>query len=427
MPRKNWPDLPLSRRRSVRCPWRPRGVMLPAMTARKSLRAAGLPLTVLLIAAHATNDSFGSMLAAMLPTLQLRFGASETMLALFVATHSFSSSVTQPLFGAVADRIGRRTSVAAGVITSSVVLSLMGVAPSPWLLLLLLLLGGLGSAAFHPAGTGIARETAGGNKGLALGLFSAGGTLGIAVGPLVIGVFIINGWLTWTPLLMVPGLILGALLYLLLPASFDARDPGRPHAKLFDLELFLGPIGLLTLAGILRSISWVGFNSAAPLWLVHARGLANDDPTVFWTLATFGVAGGVGGIAAGLLEGRIGRQALVSGTMLLALVPLLTLMVTTPGTPLYFVLVFLAGAFINGGLPLMVVSAQDLAPHAVGTASGMMMGLTWGTAGVLYLGIGALQQTLGITPAMIIGFSTLLPGAVVSWYVLKRNRVALGI
>ncbi|MBS3967245.1 MAG: hypothetical protein KGZ60_08350, partial [Truepera sp.] len=54
-------------------------------------------LAVFLTAVHATNDAFTSMLAALLPTLQLQFGLSETVLALLVATLSFSSSVTQPL------------------------------------------------------------------------------------------------------------------------------------------------------------------------------------------------------------------------------------------------------------------------------------------------------------------------------------------
>ncbi len=397
------------------------------MAVKKRLQVSGISLTFLLVVAHATNDAFGSMLAALLPTLQLRFGASETLLALFVATYSFSSSVLQPIFGAVSDRLGRRVTGGVGVMLSSSVLSLIGVAPTPLVLLLLLLLGGLGSAAFHPSGTGMARDAARGTKGLAVGLFSAGGTLGIAVGPLVIGLFIINGWLAWSPLLMIPGLLMGTLMLLLIPQGPARNSPDRPRTKLFDAELFRGPVGMLTVAGTLRSISWVAFNNAMPLWLVSTRGLPADSPVVFGTLAVFGMAGGLGGIIAGLLDGRLHRQLLVTGTMLLALVPLFALFFLTPGSLIYFSCVFLAGALINGGLPLMVVSAQDLAPHAVGTASGMLMGLTWGSAGVIYLGIGAMQQAVGIVPALVLSFVTLVPGALIARSVLHRNREALGI
>lgn len=392
------------------------------MTVRR-LQVTGSSLTVLLLLAHATNDAFGSMLSALLPTLQLRFGATETMLALLVATYSFSSSVLQPVFGAIADRVGRRTVGALGVMTSSAVLSLIAIAPNPWLLLLLLLVGGLGSAAFHPAGTGMARDAARSRGGLAVGLFSAGGTAGLALGPVVIGTLLMNGWLNWSPVLMIPGVVLGLLMLLLIPKEEPRSD--RRRVKMFDMELFRGPVGQLTIAGTLRSISWVAFNNSWPLFLVSHRGLSNDSGVLFWSLAVLSFSGGLGGIIAGLLEGRFSRQALVTGTMLLALVPLFALFVLPVGSVPYYLAIALAGALINGGLPLMVVTGQELAPHAVGTASGMLMGLTWGSAGVLYLGIGALQQTFGIMPAMVLSFLTLVPGALLARRVLIRHGRAL--
>ncbi len=378
----------------------------------------GTALTSLLFAAHFFNDLFSGTLAALLPTLQLRFGVSELTLALFVACLSFSSSVLQPLFGAVADRLGRRLVAAAGVMTTSTFLSLMPVMPSPLLLVPLLLVGGLGSAAFHPAGTALARQAAKAKGGLALGIFSAGGTMGMAFGPLVIGLLIINGWLDYSPLLMIPGVILGALIYLLLPPQPRSTDGN--HTKLFDVELFRGPVGQLCLAGVLRSIAWIAIVNGAPLWLVAAKGLSATDPVVFWTITAFTASGAVGGIVAGLVESRFSRQALVTGTMLLATVPLAVLLSVQPGSFVYFMAVVLAGMLINGGLPIMVVAAQDAAPRAVSTASGMMMGLTWGTAGLLYLGVGAVQEAIGMQAAMWLSVLPLLPGALIASLVLRR-------
>jgi FSR family fosmidomycin resistance protein-like MFS transporter len=56
----------------------------------------------------------------------------------------------------------------------------------------------------------------------------------------------------------------------------------------------------------------------------------------------------------------------------------------------------------------------------------MLMGLTWGVAGVLYLGLGALQELIGVNGAMAVSFLTLIPGALVAWRVLQRNRAVLG-
>jgi MFS transporter, FSR family, fosmidomycin resistance protein len=87
--------------------------------------------------------------------------------------------------------------------------------------------------------------------------------------------------------------------------------------------------------------------------------------------------------------------------------------------------VALAGALVNAGLPIMIVAAQDLSPHAVGAASGLMMGFTWGSAGVIYVAIGALQEVVGVGPAMAVAFLMLVPAAVLARTVLKRQRAAL--
>lgn len=394
------------------------------MAPSKRWLLTGSGLAVFLTVVHAANDAFTSMLAALLPTLQLQFGLSETVLALLVATLSFSSSVTQPLFGALADRLGRRLVGALGVILSSSLLSLMAVVPSIYLLVAVLFVGGLGSAAFHPAAISMARAAGGGrHKALIVSIFSAGGTVGLALGPIIILFVIANFGVGFTPWLMVPGVLMGVMTYLLIPPQSGSREA---PAKLFDVRLLAGPVGLLCLSGILRSISFVTFANGIPLWLVSEHGLAPDDQLIGFTLAAFSFSAGVGGVIAGGLGRQVSRQWLITGTTLMALAPFLTLFLLTPGTPAFFVAVIAAGALTNSGLPLMIVSAQDLAPHAVGTASGLLMGFTWGTAGLLYIGIGWLQEQIGLVPAMSLSFLALIPGAALAYFVLKKYRSAMG-
>ncbi len=395
---------------------------MPARLARRPLLAsAGIPL--LLIAVHATNDAFSAMLAALLPTLQARFDLSEAALALFVATLSFSSAVMQPFFGGVADRVGRRTMAAAGIITSTVLLSLVAVAPSPAVLFLLLLLGGLGSAAFHPAGTSLMRVMGERFKELAVAVFSSGGTLGMAFGPVVILLIARTVGLRFSPLLMIPGLLLGASLLAILPGTGGTRQARR--IRFLDPKLVMSPVGVLSLAGILRSLAFVSFNNAMPLWLAHVRGFAPDAAVISWTLAAFALSGGLGGIVAGALSARLPRRPLIVGAMLAALPALLSVLVLPPGGLAYFLMVIVGGASANAAVPLLIVSAQDMAPGSMGAATGMLMGFTWGSAGVLYLGEGVLQQALGLTPAMVIAFLCLLPAAALASAVLARRRAVV--
>ena len=392
---------------------------MASSTSGARVGAAGFGILGLLFGAHIINDGSASLLSALLPTLQLRLELSEALLAVMVAVLSFSSSVTQPLLGAVADRIGLRAMAAFGVMVSAGLLSFLALAPSVPVLVLILLLGGLGSAAFHPAGISIARATGGRFKELAVATFSSSGTIGLALGPIAILWLARRDLLHFSPLLMLPGLLLGLLLFLLLPA----RQPStgvRLRLRLFDPALFFGPVGLLSVAGILRSLAYVSFSSAMPLWLTSARGVAADAPIISGTLALFSIAAGAGALSAGVVATRSNRTALMVVSMLLALPALLATHWVPTGGAAYYLLVAAAGLLTNVALPIMVVAGQDLAPDSMGTASGMMLGFTWGVAGLLYIGVGLLQELIGVGPAISITSFTLLPAALLASYVMSR-------
>ena len=73
----------------------------------------------------------------------------------------------------------------------------------------------------------------------------------------------------------------------------------------------------------------------------------------------------------------------------------------------------------------MILSAQDLAPHAMGAASGMLMGFTSGVARVLYIGVGRLQEATSLAPAMVSSYLLMVPAALLALYVLTKNRASL--
>lgn len=184
-------------------------------------------------------------------------------------------------------------------------------------------------------------------------------------------------------------------------------------------------MGVLAFVGILRATAYISFLNAFPLYLVGVRGYATDAPIIGYALAVYQVAASAGMMIAGALELRLGRRLLVVGSMLIAFPALLATLFVTPGTLAFYVIVFAAGLATNGSIPLLVVSAQDLAPNAVASATGMLMGFTWGTAGVLYIGMGALQETLGLTVAMTIGFAALIPSAFVASRVVPPRTSSL--
>ena len=175
---------------------------------RKPGFLGGTTLAVFMTLVHTVNDAITAILGAMLPTLQVRFDAGPTTLALMVAVFWIASSVTQPVFGALGEDIGLRVIGCVGVLMASTFLSLIGVASELWLVFVLLVIGGLGSAALHPVGTTIA-STQASNATLGVGLFTAGGMVGFALGPVLILYLVSTYGSDATVWLAVPGLILG--------------------------------------------------------------------------------------------------------------------------------------------------------------------------------------------------------------------------
>lgn len=378
---------------------------------------AGTTMAVFLALVHAVNDVLTAVLGALLPTLQVRLAASTTTLALLVAAFSISSSVTQPVLGAFADRVGLRRVAAAGVALAAVALSLVGVAGSVPLLAVLLVLGGIGSAALHPVSTSIVGGPSSRNPGLAVGLFTAGGMAGFAVGPVGILYLVSRYGTDISPWLMLPGLVLAVGVLTFLP-DWEPHVTGR-LSSLVDRRVLSGPIVALTAAATLVSLAFITFTSAVPLWLVADHGLATDAPLLGWTLGVFSLAAGLGAVAGGVAAKRFGYSRTSATSLLAAVAPLIALLVVPPG-PATLVAAAVAGVLIYGSQPLLIVAAQNAVPQAPAAAAGVVIGVGHGLAGLLYIGSGALQGAVGYTPTIGVTFALLVPAALIAGRALRR-------
>jgi MFS transporter, FSR family, fosmidomycin resistance protein len=386
---------------------------------RKPGFLGGTTLAVFMTLVHTVNDAITAILGAMLPTLQVRFGAGPTTLALMVAVFWIASSVAQPVFGALGEDIGLRVIGCVGVLMASTFLSLIGAASELWLVFALLVIGGLGSAALHPVGTTIA-STQASNATLGVGLFTAGGMVGFALGPVLILYLVSTYGSDATVWLAVPGLIVGAGVGLLLPQW--EPHPRRPLRRLFDVRLVRGPVGLLALAGMFSALAFVTFTGSIPIWLVQEHAYSPDAPIIGWTLSAFAFAAGLGSILGGFLAPRLGPVMTIVGALLLTLGPLLAVIATEPGTVLFFGSIGIAGVLIFVPIPALIIIAQEFVPGAPATASGMVLGLGSALAGLGYIVLGRVQEAVGLTNGIAIGFSMVVPAALIALVVLLRSR-----
>ena len=111
-----------------------------------------------------------------------------------------SASVSQVAFGHLADRWRPRLLLMTGPIVSVAILSFVGASTSMPMAAAILIVGGLGGAAFHPPAAALAYRLGGDRPGLAMSVHITGGSLGFSMGPLLFAPFAQAFGLEWTPI-----------------------------------------------------------------------------------------------------------------------------------------------------------------------------------------------------------------------------------
>jgi FSR family fosmidomycin resistance protein-like MFS transporter len=350
--------------------------------------------TALLVAvAHFVTDAYNAFLPPLLPRIMEGMGLSIALAATLAMVLSISSSVLQPLMGYLSDRFGRRWFVAAGPICSGVFLSLIGVAPGFAALVVLLILGGLGSAAFHPpSASAAARVDAGKGSGARLSIFSFGGALGFAVGPLIAVWVVSRMGLEGLGVAMVPGVMLGLLVLAILPTDRAERAARLPPSPKRVASRLAGPLGVVFAISALGAFAQRVFITFEPIIVNQAGGseaLGAGVLSIYLTAQAFGTLSG------GLLADRVDRRRLLLVLSLVALPAHLAAVSLRPGSTSALVAAGLAGFTNMAMLPAMVVMAQEMLPEGAAVSSGIVMGLAWGLGSIGVLVVGIVADVVG--------------------------------
>src|SRR5665647_1279440 len=123
---------------------------------------------------HFITDIYQSFYVGLIPIFTYKFGLSLFMVSLLSATSVISNSLFAPVFGYMADKRGLKYFIVAGPLVPSIFLSVLGVIPSYWVIILFLFFGNLGIAAFHPASAAMAGHYGGSKKGLGTAVINFG-------------------------------------------------------------------------------------------------------------------------------------------------------------------------------------------------------------------------------------------------------------
>ncbi len=349
---------------------------------------------------HFLNDSYGSFFTPILPLLIERLSLSLTAASGLASIPSITAAIFQPLYGMASDRIRGRLFILLGPFLSVICMGLIGVVPNAWLLGLLLLLAGLGSAAFHPQAVAAAGTVSGTRKGLGISVFTFGGSLGFAVGPLVI-IGAVRFWgLDRSYYVILPGLLCVLVMLVSLHVPTGKTDRARTTSLVEAFQGAQRPMALLFAITVIRECTRLAVATFLPIVLaMQGRSLLAGGII----LSLFSLAGALGGMVGGVLSDTWGRKSVIAVSGLLC-VPLLYGVFHTDGL-LALVCLTLAAGTLSGANSVIIALAQELVPTRAGTASSVVMGLGWGVAGILLIGFGSLAEVIGVPRALDIAIT----------------------
>lgn len=331
--------------------------------------------------------------------------------------------------GSVADRIGRKNSMIAGVLVYSLATFLCGLSWDFWSLLVFRLLVGFGMAGEYAAGSTLLLESwpeRARNKasGFLVSGWAAGGLLAAAAYAPIVTAF---GWRGLFFVGIAPALL---TIYIRFGVPEPREQPGEPTTRAAKISFFsLFSRRWLPISAGMFAVSFASFATTWPILSLMPTYLKSmhysaAQVSLLMLIASLGALFGYCG--SGFAGDRLGtRRALVAGLGLSLLFIAFTFVVTGSGPVLLGVslcLVELTSLGITGLLPKYIAEHFDPGVRAAGIGTTYNLGSIAG--GLSPIWGSALAGQIGFGPAIAVlaGVWTLVSMLVIGFDVPRRAR-----
>ena len=357
---------------------------------------------ILLTSAHLFNDFYAGFLMPLLSYFQSHLHLTITQVSILPTILAVFGSILQPLFGFLGDRFNKKLFVVSGVLCSALFLSCIGLAPNFTLLILMLVIGASGVAAFHPnAAATVARLTQ--NKStFTMSIFLMVGCIGLAGAPFIITSIATSGGFSKLWMLSLPGVILALILVKTLTIDHENKS----STKLSDFKILFDrksrPLWIMFLIMFIRSLVITSFMSFMSI-LFTAKGLTMHRSGI--AISTFLICGSVGGLIGGYLADKISRKIIIACSSIIAC-PLLLWFLKADGN-FAMILLGLSGMVILAASAVNVLIVQRLCPDMAGSIAGISMGFVWGSAGLMLPVVGYVADHYSMETSLRIAASML--------------------
>ena len=343
--------------------------------------------------AHFSHDVYTSILAPLLPLLVTKLGLSLSMVGVLDVVRKIPS-LFNPLIGIMADKICIKYLIILAPALSTIFMSLLGLAPSYLVLLILLFFTGISSAMFHVPSPVAIKNFSGDKAGLGMSFYMVGGELARSVGPLLITAAVSWWGLEGSYKIMPLGIIASFLLFLKLRNVKNIvrlKTSNKKTTKAISVKTL---IPLFTFIG-----SFILFRAAmkSALTLYLPLYLTQQGESIWWagiSLSVFQFAGAMGTLGAGFISDKIGRKNTLLISALLS--PLLMWAFIHANAFWLWPILIVTGLLLFAQGPVLLALFQETNTDRPAFVNGIYMSINFVINSLMILLVGVSGDYLGL-------------------------------
>lgn len=351
---------------------------------------------LLLSICHFVHDVYSSFLAPLLPFIIEKFSLTLTQ-AGFLSTVMQLPALINPYLGKLADQISVRYFIILAPALTAIPMSLLGLAPSYGVLLLLLFFTGISVSLFHVPAPTMVYRVSGSKTGRGMSFFMTGGEFARTVGPMIIiSAVALLGFEGYYPI-MIFGIIASGVMYFRfkdVPASIKPKEKPSIRRTFRKMKSLLVPLAIIV---VVRGFMHGSLTAFLPLYIIQQSG---DVWMAGISLSIFEAAGVAGILTVGSLSDRFGRKQMLLFSLVLA--PLFLLLFIYSAGLMRLVVLFLTGFTLLSTTPVMLAMIQEHSDNGSSAANGLFMMISFLARSATVVVIGFVADHLGLETTYIL-------------------------
>ncbi|MCK5838589.1 MAG: MFS transporter [Bacteroidales bacterium] len=348
--------------------------------------------------AHFIHDIYSSFLAPLLPLLIDKLSITYGMVGILSFAQRFPS-LFNPVIGIMADRVHLRILLVISPAITTVVMSLLGIAPSYSVLIVLLFVMGISSSLFHVPTPVMIKKVSGNQIGKGMSFYMIGGELARTLGPL----FIVGGVSLWglegSWKVMPVGLVASVIIYFKIRKIQSTDEIQRKKSGVWVIlaqfkTFFILLSGYIFFRAFMRQALAV----LLPTYLINVRGFSFETGGIAFTLFQF--AGILGAYFAGKYSDTIGRKVILLAISICS--PILMFLFIFLDTTFSLPIIFVLGFFVIAQGPVLLALVNDVDSERPAFFNGVFMTISFLIGAVAMLIVGFVSDFIGLEKTLIL-------------------------